>query len=171
MRGTHSIIEVVIGLTALFSVAPLTGCAGQRAAFEKQVAALEDEVTVLQNANDRLEERIAALELSQAARPAPPPEDSVAKASKPELEVVKLAPKAEPAGESDAAEGEKGKRPAPNSEEPARPLIHGTGDRLETTIPEEPTSFLQRFEGACDAKLEHTRHAAAWGPYCGRAET
>lgn len=104
---------------ALFAVA----CGGgNKETLEKRVASLQEELTRVQNTNDRLAERVQALEIvgMRAAKAAPeaapaaePVEERVAR---PTLKVVKLAPgAAAPAGEQEAetpvAEEEKGPRP------------------------------------------------------------
>ncbi len=153
MRGTHSIFAGSFGPVVALLLVSSPGCAGQRTALQKQVTGLEEEVTVLQNANDRLEERIAALELNQVTRSRPTEEAS--EPGRPKLKVVKLAPepgvapppKAEPSPASSAEPA--GGDPSPD---PPRPLIHGTGERLETKMPEGPTSALQPGAWRRDAR-------------------
>jgi exonuclease VII small subunit len=160
MRGTHSIFATPVGLTAALVLVSTTGCAGQRSTYEKQVSALEDEVTVLQNANDRLEERVAALELAQVTR-SKQGQAQAETPARPELEVVKLAPepgtepppRTEPEASPEAPKA--GKNDAP---EAPRPLIHGTGESIEAKMPEGPTSLLgpDRSRRAGGGVMEHT---------------
>lgn len=97
--------------------------------MEKRVANLQEELTRLQNTNDRLAERVQALEIvgmrgqkgAAEAAPAAEPEERVAP---PALKVVKLAPSGAtaPAAEPEAEE------PAPAAEEKGpRPVIKDYG--------------------------------------------
>ncbi len=101
------------------------GCGGaNRDAMEKRVANLQDEVTRLQNTNDRLGERVQALEITSmhprapTAAAAPAAEAEESRVARPALKVVKLgpgqsAPSAEPVAEPEPepAEEESGPRP------------------------------------------------------------
>ncbi len=115
--------------------ASLSACAGQNQATKKHLADLEDTVTRLQNGQDRLEERLVALELrarhddqtkQKAAAVAPAPQ---AAPRHPKLAVVKLAP-----GESGAAEAPVADaidvppaEPPPESDAGPRPVLRATG--------------------------------------------
>jgi hypothetical protein len=100
------------------------GCGGgNREALEKRIAGLQEEVTRVQNTNDRLAERVQALEIvgmrapkAAAAEAAPAAEPEETRVARPTLKVVKLtpgatAPTAEPAAEEPTAAEEKGPRP------------------------------------------------------------
>ncbi|MBE7485032.1 MAG: hypothetical protein HS104_34320 [Polyangiaceae bacterium] len=108
---------------ALFAVA----CGGgNKETLEKRVANLQEELTRVQNTNDRLAERVQALEIvgmrapkaapEAAPEAAPAAEPGSERVARPTLKVVKLAPGAtapagEPEAETPAAEDEKGPRP------------------------------------------------------------
>lgn len=96
--------------------------------MEKRVANLQEELTRVQNTNDRLAERVQALEIvgmrSARAAPeaAPTAEPEEARVARPTLKVVKLAPgAASPAGEPEA------ETPAPAEEKGPRPVIKDHG--------------------------------------------
>ncbi len=95
--------------------------------MKKQVAGLETQVTTMRADQDRLEERLAALELtsSQAARgPSSPAAERV---ERPRLKVIHLAP------DDEGAAAEPANEPAPSAPSDSaahRPIIRGTGDRV-----------------------------------------
>lgn len=106
------------------------GCGGgNRETLEKKMSGLQDEVTRLQNTNDRLAERVQALEITSmrgapqaaaAAAAAPVPEES--RVARPNLKVVKMGPgTAAPAAEPEP-------EPEPAEDDGPRPVIkdHGT---------------------------------------------
>lgn len=102
----------------------LSACAGSDG-LKKQVAGLETQVTTMRADQDRLEERLAALELSasQSSRGAAAP--AAERIERPRLKVIHLSPddgaSAEPVNEA----------PAPSTSDSAhRPIIRGTGDRV-----------------------------------------
>jgi hypothetical protein len=74
----------------------LAGCGSGRDAMEKRLVSLQDEVTHLQNSNDRLAERLQAIEIQginarkQPEKAGVEPEDT--RVVRPELRVVKVAP-------------------------------------------------------------------------------
>ncbi len=131
-----------LGLSVLLGGA---GCATRRDAAEQQLHALEDQVDLLEGANDRLEARIGALELSArkasgggSAAPSGPRDRS----ERPALDVVRLGPSpVEPPPEPPAGEGTpaSGKPSGAAEEDAPRLLIQGSGDRIETREP-APTS-------------------------------
>jgi len=109
---------------------------GNREALEKRVANLQEELTRVQNVNDRLAERVQALEISgmrgtkaapepAAAAPNAPesatPEDRIAR---PNLKVVKLAP-----GAAAAPVEPEPEEPVPVEEKGPRPVIKDHGAR------------------------------------------
>ncbi len=126
MRRASVLWAVFVGASAAF------GCAGGRSDLEKKVRALQDEVTLLHNSNDRLEDRLAAMELGLAEaavgqRQAPPAE----RLARPPLKVVRLDPGApDPVARSEPS-------PAPLPEAPSagadaeRPLIRGEGTEAQ----------------------------------------
>lgn len=119
-------------LVFVFAYAAIAaGCGGSnRDAMEKRVANLQDEITRLQNTNDRLGERVQALEIT-SMRPRAPAADAAAAAeseesrvARPALKVVKLGPGQPAPGAAPAAEPE----PEPVEEETGpRPVIKDHG--------------------------------------------
>ncbi len=134
----------LLGLSVLLGGA---GCAARRDAAEQQLHALEDQVDLLEGANDRLEARIGALELS--ARKATgggsaAPSGQRDRSERPALDVVRLGPSpAQTPAEPTAGEGTPPSvKPAGAAEEDSpRLLIQGSGDRIETRE-SAPTSEL-----------------------------
>ena len=116
-------------LVLLFSSA---GCASDRNAIDKRMAGLREDITRLQAENDRLGERVDALEVRNGAAAPKTPANSAPSAPKVErapLKVVKLLPgdAAGVAGEGDSGELAADDRPdAPGT----RPVIRlrGKGD-------------------------------------------
>jgi hypothetical protein len=103
-------ISTIAAMRTIFlcSVMLLTAaCGGNKDALEKRVSGLQEEVTRLQNGNDRLAERLQALELSmmrsepRAATEKPPSDDRVVR---PPLKVVHMGPGSEGAVEEEAPE-------------------------------------------------------------------
>ena len=139
MRGKRSALGPSAVQTALtLAVWIGTGCASRQGELEQEIHKLQETVMVLENQNDRLEERVAGLEAAQRT-PTNDDEAPAQAAERPNLKVIKVGP-----GEKDPAGPEPSKPPdaeAPPGTEPARPLIHGTGDELKTSIPEPPTSW------------------------------
>jgi hypothetical protein len=82
----------------IFCALTVIGCGGgNKETLEKKVKGLQDEVTRLQNSQDRVAERLQAIEI-QAMREKPsasataPAKDEPATVSRPPLKIVKLAP-------------------------------------------------------------------------------
>jgi len=109
-------------LVSLGAVLASTGC-GSSDRLKKQVSQLESQVTAMRADQDRLEERLSALELSP---PTPPRASASAddRLERPRLKVIHL----EPEGEQRAEPGDVPEATA----EPtgSRPIIRGTGDRI-----------------------------------------
>ncbi|MBK7585988.1 MAG: hypothetical protein IPI67_38105 [Myxococcales bacterium] len=115
----RSALGLVVVPCALFAVA----CGGSnRDALEKRVATMQEELTRVQNTNDRLAERMQALEIigmrgqRTAEAPSQPAEPEETRVARPTLKVVKLGPgaaaaPAEPEAEEAPAAEEKGPRP------------------------------------------------------------
>jgi len=108
----------------LFIVPAIFGCGGTDR-LKKQVAGLETQVTAMRADQDRLEERLAAVELSSSvprgSAAATPATEHV---EHPRLKVIHLAPEDE---ESTVEE------PTPSASPDnggRRPIIRGTGDRV-----------------------------------------
>ncbi|HET9930431.1 MAG TPA: hypothetical protein VFQ35_07085 [Polyangiaceae bacterium] len=86
-------------------VAAISGCSTDRDAMDKRLAALRDDIARLQADNDRLGERVEALEAHPAPAPAPAKESAAtSEESRPPLKVVKLVPNAPPAGDSNTGD-------------------------------------------------------------------
>jgi len=105
--------------------------------MKKRIASLQDEMTLLQNDVDRLEERLASVEARPSVQPRTSDQEK-AKAGtleRPRLKVIKLEPggsppDAQPIPEESVSE-------AKDTEEP-RPVIRGSGDRIESELPSAP---------------------------------
>jgi hypothetical protein len=130
---------VLLGLTCLL------GCgSGETDALKRRVAALREEVSMLQNGVDRLEEQLAAVQARQAALAERPPTStdsgSPALLQRPRLKVVKV----QPGSEQAAPEQGPAREPEPPAEaddaDASRPVIRGTGERIETQLPADSTS-------------------------------
>lgn len=112
---------LVIGSLGLF------GCGGSDQ-LKKQVTALEAQLTAVRADQDRLEERLAAVELSSTV-----PSRTIAKSSSdrvdhPRLKVIHLSPEDEAAT---ATEPSDESSTSPTKGAPSRrPIIRGTGDRV-----------------------------------------
>jgi hypothetical protein len=112
-------------------VAILGGCSSGLDGVEKRLGSMRDEITALQNQNDRLVERVDALELRRVQAATPPAPAAAAKAAtteRPPLKIVRLVPGegeqgAAPTG--DASAGESADDPGP------RTVIRGRGSNVE----------------------------------------
>jgi hypothetical protein len=144
-------------LAGIFVAAALcTACGSEADAHKKRVRELEEELTRLQNGQDRLDERVASLELSRAA-----PEEAssspgkagneaseqpeAAHLERPPLKVFKLAP----AGNGGSATPPAVEEPSPAEEESgeARTVIRGRGQNVEKA-PGSPTQASSKARGA-----------------------
>lgn len=154
MRSLHTHFRLGLGAVLVPCAFLAVGCGGgNREALEKRVAGMQDELTRLQNTNDRLAERVQALEIvgmraskpAAAAEPAAEPEERVAR---PNLKVVKLAPgNATAAPEPEPAAEE----PAPAEEKGPRPVIKDYGARPPAVVrplPRAPGAPLGQNAGA-----------------------
>lgn len=105
------------------------GCSSGLDGVEKRLSAMREEITALQNQNDRLVERMDALEVKQARAEAKSkaPVASEATTERPPLKVVRLEPGAEPGAPQtgDVAAGEAADDPSP------RTVIRGRGSNVE----------------------------------------
>lgn len=122
-----------VALLGLFTLLPAVfGCASSSDAVEKKLASLREEIQKLQNENDRMNERIEAIELRQAreevkAAEAKTSEEKAAKdepavVTRPPLKVLRLSPE----GKEDA-----GAAGGPAADTAPRPLLKGQGKDLE----------------------------------------
>lgn len=86
-------------------VGAISGCSTDRDAMDKRLAGLRDDIARLQADNDRLSERVDALETHPAPAPVPAKDTAASKEeSRPPLKVVKLVPNAAPAGDSNSGD-------------------------------------------------------------------
>ena len=84
-------------LGCCLSLGALLGCSSGLEGVQKRLSSMQDEITRLQNQNDRLVERVDAMEVREPktspagkSRPAGPP--SAAASERPSLKVVKVVP-------------------------------------------------------------------------------
>ena len=147
----HRMPRALGGSILLPAAVCVAGCGGgETDALKKRVSALKDEVALLQNAQDRLEERLAALEMrrQEATERSTTTGSSAGKIERPRLKVIKV----EPGFETPATEPSPAAEPEPPAEgdhpDAPRPVIRGTGDRVESQLPAGPTSRLDRAGAA-----------------------
>jgi hypothetical protein len=81
----------IAALSAISLMLSALGCASDREAVEKRLAGLRDDITRVQTENDRLAERVDALE-NKAVPASVAPVASENKLNRPPLKVVKLMP-------------------------------------------------------------------------------
>lgn len=133
----------------------LLGCSGDHDAMKKRLAELTDDVTRMQSTQDRLEERLAAVELrGMQASPARAEKRADPPGTHPLLKVVHVAP-GDPAPDVDPAADPDDSVPAPPPDEDdgPRPVIKGVGDHFETST----------TGGDSKADATHTEYTAALG--------
>lgn len=114
---------------SLLVLLPTAGCASDRDAIDKRMAAMREDITHMQAENDRLGERVDALEAKNSA-PAKTAPAAEAKVERAPLKVVKLVPGDGPAptGEAEPTELAADERPdAPGT----RPVIRLRGKAEE----------------------------------------
>jgi hypothetical protein len=117
---------VRVAAVALVLCSGVCGCASSDR-LKKQVADLENQVTSMRADQDRMEERLAAVELNVATAPRAPAAPAAERVEHAPLKVVHLAPSddsespVEPVDSSAAASPDSPTR---------RPIIRGTGDRV-----------------------------------------
>ena len=117
-------IPTAIRFGGALALTVLVGCSAGSDNLKKQLKEMDTELTALRADQDRLEERLEAMELSTAvvardrsARPAAVDE-------RPRLKVIRLAP-------DEAESSEDGKAPAGESKtQDERPVIRGTGEKV-----------------------------------------
>src|SRR5688572_21782279 len=133
----HRRVFAALGLAGLGAL----GCSGNEA-MKKQLAELDKELVAVRADQDRLEERLQAMELSAAAGAQARSEGAASAPrgiERPRLKVVRMAPD-EPGAPTDTDAVAPGQRPEPGEGIPpgpdssdARPVIRGSGDRLIKT--------------------------------------
>jgi hypothetical protein len=122
-RSVDAGFRAITALCGTLALA-LGGCGGDKDAMQARVNELRDEVVRLQNGQDRLEERLATMELNRQRAPAEPdPSPARVEVERPNLPVVKLRP-------DGPAEGSGAEPAAEEAEEPSRPLLKAQGDRI-----------------------------------------
>jgi hypothetical protein len=146
----------LLGLAA-FAVF-LAGCASEGDALDKRLAKLQEEVTRVQSQNDRMAERLDAVELRQATQERP--EERVATAepaqtvSRPKLKVVKVESEGDfsGAGAVDAV---------PTDETGPRVVISGEGKSIESrSVPGTAKTSSKAEPKADSAKKSEASKAA-----------
>jgi outer membrane murein-binding lipoprotein Lpp len=124
LRGTSTALAL-----AVLAAPAVSGCGAGSDALKKQVTSLETQVTSVRADQDRLEERLAALELSAPAPSRAAKSAAEAPVEHPRLKVIHLSPdQAGPAAEP--GDGPSGDGPDSNGR---RPAIKGTGDKVIKT--------------------------------------
>ena len=118
MEEMHHRFFVICALAT--AAALLSGCGSDKDKIEKRLTEMREEITRLQNSQDRVGERLMALEMQQAA-----PRNAVAKKKKtpakeerverPPLKVIKLTP--------DGSAAEAGEPKEPADDDKPRPTI------------------------------------------------
>ncbi len=112
--------------SSFLALALLSGCASNSNALEKRLADLREDIRRLQNDNDRVNERLEAVELRQvhaesaAAKPAAQARTTTV--TRPRLKVLHLGPNGEPGEEPAAPAG---------AEDAPRMILKGQGKDLE----------------------------------------
>jgi hypothetical protein len=122
--------RLAVPLFAAFAAASTLGCSSSDS-LKKQISGLETQITAMRADQDRLEERLAAVELSSAvpSRTAPPTSASAKALEHPRLKVIHLSPD-QVGGPPESVDGPSSAAPEGAGE---RPTIRGTGDRIIKT--------------------------------------
>lgn len=162
--GRHRTILVAVLLLAPAFV----GC-GSSDRLKKQVSGLETQLTSLRADQDRLEERLAAVELTSAvpprgtasARDAAAAAAAADRVERPRLKIIHLSPDDQEPPADRATEPPASSAPDSSAR---RPIIRGTGDRVikvgdgdsdETTRSDPPTGKRVADLGARDGHDGH----------------
>jgi hypothetical protein len=123
MKSPLSGVCLVLGLLS----ACVLGCSSDKNGLEKRVSTVQEELVALQNANDRLSERLMAIEMQRMQSPAAAQAESAAPVTsvieRPPLKVVRMGPGASPA---EPTEGTEGARESADDTGP-RPVIRDIG--------------------------------------------
>ena len=136
-------VSHLCGFVLLWAAFGVAGCGGADSdALKKRVASLQDEVTLLQNAQDRLEERLAAVEMraqEAAERPAKA-EHKAGTFERPRLKVIKVKPGVEGPEPATGPAASPDNPPGGDEQDGPRPVIRGTGEEVESHLPAGSTS-------------------------------
>jgi len=117
----------VLRAALAFGSLALFGCGGSDQ-LKKQVAALETQLTAVRADQDRLEERLAAVELSSTVPSRTAAKGAADRVDHPRLKVIHLSPEDEAAS---ATEPSDESSTSPTKGAPSkRPIIRGTGERV-----------------------------------------
>lgn len=139
--------RVASGAAVAFAGITLFGC-GSSDRLKKQISSLETQLTAVRADQDRLEERLAAVELSSNAPSRVAAKSTADRVERPRLKVIHLSPDEEPAAATEPADESSAN---PTKGEPSRrPIIRGTGDRV-----------IKAFDAESD---ETTKNDDASGP-------
>lgn len=137
--------------------AALAGCASEGDALEKRFAKLQEELTRVQSQNDRMAERLDAVELRQATQERAGERERVANAgapttvSRPKLKVVRVESDGEALGEA-APDGTIADDSGP------RVVIQGEGKSIETrSVPALAKTAPKSSDSKSDSKSENTK--------------
>jgi hypothetical protein len=117
----------LLRLGVVFALAgALSGCGSNKDTVEKRLADLRDEIVRVQNNQDRLAERLMAVELARMQEPKSPAKPTAASQNveRPPLKVIRLAPDAPAAPAVPADEVGEAKDDAPDG---PRPVIRVRG--------------------------------------------
>lgn len=131
--GMKALARSPLSLLGLFTLLfpAISGCATSSDAIEKKLSSLRDEIQKLQNENDRVSERLEAIELRQARAEVKDAEVKTAKeepgvVTRPQLKVLRLSPD----GTSEEGQAEPAAAPAGSDSAP-RMMLKGQGKDLE----------------------------------------
>ena len=114
-------------VASLLLCSAVIGCGGSDR-LKKQVSALESEITAMRADQDRLEERLSAVELAAQVPKTAAAAPTAERVERPRLKVIHLAPEdTESPVEAAAPEATPAATPEPAGH---RPVIRGTGDRV-----------------------------------------
>jgi hypothetical protein len=125
--GRPSATPSTVGTALVFGSLALFGCGGSDQ-LKKQVTSLEAQLTAIRADQDRLEERLASVELSSTVTPRALAKNNNERVDHPRLKVIHLSPDDEAAT---ATEPSDESSTSPTKGAPSRrPIIRGTGDRV-----------------------------------------
>jgi hypothetical protein len=134
-----------------FGSLALFGCSGSDQ-LKKQIASLETQLTAVRADQDRLEERLAAVELSSTVAPRTAAKGtSSERVDHPRLKVIHLSPDDEAAAATEPSD-ESSTNPTKGTPS-RRPIIRGTGDRVIKAFDGDETTKNDDGSGSPVAEL------------------